>query len=75
MNAPIMPGVTIGDNRIIGAGAIVAHDIPSGSIAIGIPAHAIETVEECMEKNKKDIVRTKYLSWEEKRLWVEEYGV
>lgn len=74
MNALIMPGITIGDNFIIGAGAIVTHDIPSGSIAVGIPARVIETVEEYIEKNKDDIAPTKHLSWEEKRRWVEDMG-
>lgn len=34
----IIPGVTIGNNCIIGAGAIVTKDIPYNSVAVGIPA-------------------------------------
>src|SRR5438067_7454763 len=34
----IMPGVTIGDRVIIGAGAIVTHDVPSNSVMVGVPA-------------------------------------
>lgn len=37
-HATICPGVTIGDNSIIGAGAVVTKDIPSNSIAVGNPA-------------------------------------
>ena len=34
----IMPGVTIGKNSIIGAGAIVTKDIEEGSVVVGVPA-------------------------------------
>lgn len=34
----IMPGVTIGDGCVIGAGAVVTKDIPPYSIAVGVPA-------------------------------------
>jgi maltose O-acetyltransferase len=37
-NACILGGVTLGDNVIVGAGAVVTHDIPSGCFAVGIPA-------------------------------------
>lgn len=35
--AIIMPGVTIGDNVVIGAGSVVTKDIPSNKIAFGNP--------------------------------------
>lgn len=41
----ILPGVTIGDNSIIGAGAVVSHDIPANSIAVGNPARVVKKVE------------------------------
>jgi acetyltransferase-like isoleucine patch superfamily enzyme len=41
-NAVILGSVTIGDNVIVGAGAVVTRDIPSGSFAKGIPAQATE---------------------------------
>lgn len=37
----VIGGVTIGDNVIIGANAVVTHNIPSNSIAVGIPAKVI----------------------------------
>ena len=46
----IMPGVTIGDNVIIGAGSIVTKDIPSNSVAVGIPARVISTKEKYIAK-------------------------
>ena len=33
----IMPGVTIGDNVVIGAGSVVTKDLPSGVLAFGVP--------------------------------------
>ncbi len=40
----ILPGVRIGDNTTIGAGAVVTHDIPDGCVAVGNPARVIKTV-------------------------------
>ena len=37
--------VTIGDNCTIGAGAVVTHDIPTNSIAVGNPAKVIKTIQ------------------------------
>lgn len=39
--AVILPGVTVGDYSIIGAGAVVTKDIPANSIAAGVPAKVI----------------------------------
>ena len=41
VNSIILPGVTIGDNVIIGAGSVVTSDIPSNMIAVGSPARVI----------------------------------
>lgn len=43
VNAIILPGVTIGEGSIIGAGAVVTMDIEPYSIAAGIPAKIIRT--------------------------------
>ncbi len=45
INATILPGVTIGDNCIIGSGAVVTKDIPADSIAVGVPARVIKTID------------------------------
>lgn len=37
----IMPGVTIGDNAVIGAGSVVINDIPANALAAGNPARII----------------------------------
>lgn len=41
----IMPGVTIGDNVVIGALSVVTKNIPSNSIAVGIPAKVIKKIK------------------------------
>ena len=66
-NAIIMPGVKIGDNVVIGCGAVVTRDIPSNSVAAGVPAKVIESIEEYARKNEANIIMTKGLSPEEKR--------
>lgn len=42
-NAIIMPGVTIGDEVIVGSGAIVTKNVPSNSIVVGNPAKIIKS--------------------------------
>ena len=38
----ILPGVTIGDNVVIGAGSVVTKDIPSDSVAYGNPCRVVK---------------------------------
>lgn len=45
-NVTILPGVTIGDRAVIGAGAVVNKDIPSYTIAVGVPARVIKTISQ-----------------------------
>ena len=56
---------------MIGAGAIVTKDIPSGSVACGVPARVICTVEEYYNKNKSALDDT--IGWNKykKRLYLE----
>lgn len=46
-------GVTIGNNVIVAAGAIVTHDIPDNSVVAGVPAKIIGTYEDAMKKHKE----------------------
>ena len=48
-----MPGVTIGDNVIIGANSTVTHDIPSNSVVVGSPAKLLCTLDEYIRKEKE----------------------
>lgn len=63
----IMPNVTIGDNVIIGAGSIVTKNIPDNTIAVGVPAKPINTIEGYFEKNKMSFDDTKHLSRHDKK--------
>ena len=66
----IMPNVTIGDNVVIGAGSIVTNDIPSNSVAAGVPAKVINTIDAYHEKVKMIADFTKNLSKIEKKKYL-----
>lgn len=42
----VMPGITIGQNSIIGAGSVVTKDIPAGVVAYGVPCTVIRKLNE-----------------------------
>ncbi|MBP5459089.1 MAG: sugar O-acetyltransferase [Clostridia bacterium] len=44
--AVILPGVTIGDNSVIGAGSIVTKDIPPNVVAVGSPCRVLREISE-----------------------------
>lgn len=44
--AKIIGGVEIGDNAVIGAGAVVLENIPENSIAVGVPAKIVKSIDE-----------------------------
>lgn len=52
-NCTVLKGVTIGDNCIIGYGSIVTQNIPPNSVAVGVPAKVICSLDEFYEKRKK----------------------
>lgn len=44
--AIILPGVTIGDNVVVGAGSVVTHDLPDNVVAVGNPCRVLRPVGE-----------------------------
>ena len=42
----ILPGVTIGDDSVIGAGSVVTKNIPSGVVAVGNPCRVLREINE-----------------------------
>lgn len=42
----VLPGVTIGENSVIGAGSVVTRDIPANIVAVGNPCRVLRQIEE-----------------------------
>ncbi len=72
-NVIFLPGITVGNNVIIGAGAIVTHDIPDNSVAVGVPARVIKTIEEYLDKLKRESLHMGHMNGEEKDKALREY--
>ena len=45
-NAVVLPGITIGDNSVIGAGSVVTKDIPPNVVAVGNPCRVLREIGE-----------------------------
>ncbi|WP_338843365.1 galactoside O-acetyltransferase [Citrobacter europaeus] len=45
-NVVINPGITIGDNSVIGAGSVVTNNIPPDVVAVGVPCRVIRNINE-----------------------------
>ena len=53
----ILPGVTIGDDVIIGAASVVTQDVAPGTVAVGNPARPVATTESYYEKLRERFER------------------
>ncbi len=45
-NATILPGIVIGEHALVGAGSVVVHDVPDGTVVVGNPARVIKNISE-----------------------------
>jgi len=63
----ILPGVNIGNNVIVGAGAVAANVIPSNCVAVGVPAKPVKTLEEYWRQNEKNVISTRGMVYRVKK--------
>lgn len=68
LNSTILLGVTIGDRCIIGAGSIVTKNIPPNSVAAGVPARVIKSLDQYFEQAKAKSLHFGHLSAKEKEI-------
>ncbi len=59
--ALIMPGITIGDNVVVGAGSVVTKDLPSNVVAVGNPCRILREVN---EQDKEFYFKDRKIDWE-----------
>ena len=58
----VMPGITIGDNTVVGAGSVVTKDLPSGVLAVGNPCRILRAISDpdrqyyCKNKKLPDAI-------------------
>ncbi|MBS1500548.1 MAG: sugar O-acetyltransferase [Bacteroidetes bacterium] len=50
--AIILPGVTVGENAVVAAGAVVNKDVPANTVVAGVPAKVIKTIDLTAENGK-----------------------
>lgn len=48
-NATLLPGVVIGENALVGAGAVVVKDVPPNAVVVGNPARVIKSITDIAE--------------------------
>lgn len=60
--AIILPGITIGDNVVVGAGSIVTKNLPSNVVAVGNPCRILREIN---EHDKKYYFKDKTINWDE----------
>ena len=60
-NTGIVPGVTIGENSVIGAGSVVTKDIPANVVAVGNPCRVLREIG---EHDREYFYKNERIDWE-----------
>jgi acetyltransferase-like isoleucine patch superfamily enzyme len=69
----ILPGTTIEDNVIIGAGSIVKGVLKANSVYAGVPTKYISSLDNYKEKNEKNFLNTKHLNKIDKEIFLKKW--
>ncbi len=56
----VLPGVTIGDNTVVGAGSVVTKDLPAGVVAVGNPCRVLRPIG---ERDKAFYFKDRRIQW------------
>ncbi|MBQ8254175.1 MAG: sugar O-acetyltransferase [Clostridia bacterium] len=57
----VLPGITIGDNTVVGAGSVVTKDLPPNVIAVGNPCRVLRPIS---EKDREFFFKNKKINWD-----------
>ncbi len=60
-NAVILPGVTVGENSVIGAGSVVTKDIPPDVVAVGVPCRVLRSIG---SRDREYFFKNERIDWE-----------
>ena len=60
--AIVMPGVSIGDNTVIGAGSVVTKDIPANVVVVGNPCRVLREIG---ERDREFYFKDRRIDWDE----------
>lgn len=56
-----MPGVTIGENTVVGAGSVVTRDLPANVVAVGSPCRVLREIG---EHDREYFYKNERIDWE-----------
>lgn len=60
--ALILPGVTIGDNTVVGAGSVVSRDLPANVVAVGNPCRVLRQIG---ERDREYYFKKQTINWDQ----------
>ena len=58
--AIVLPGITIGDNTVVGAGSVVTKDLPANTVAVGNPCRVLRPIT---EHDRKYYFKDRKIDW------------